>query len=81
MQGKSEVRDDAPRDEPGADERFEHGLQRALATPPQKHKPSGEVQDLNRLIGEVQMLQEELSGLRSTSQADRSVRPRRQRRL
>lgn len=40
MRGKSEVRrrDDGMRDEPGAEDRFEQGLRRALATPPQKHK-------------------------------------------
>ena len=31
-------RDDAPQDEPGAEQRFNQGLRRALAMPPKPHK-------------------------------------------
>lgn len=31
-----------PKDEPGAQERFERGLKNALATPPKPHKPKRE---------------------------------------
>ena len=41
-------RDDAPQDEPGAEERFEQGLRRAVATPPKPHKEDRKADEKRR---------------------------------